>query len=103
MFIGLLGACAIECLDESLIFISEGHIICVFLNNQPCQVRPTLVEAHPNETLFYPFTVSFNKCGGSCNTLDYPYARVYVPNKVKKIFKKWNHDECRCECEELDD
>ena len=30
-----------------------------------------------------PFTVSVNKCGGSCNTSDDPYVRVSVPDKVK--------------------
>ena len=95
---------------------------------------PTLVNKNSDETLFYQFTVSVNKCGGSCNTI----ARVRVPNKVKnmnvKVFKimsgvnetrflvqhesceckcrlnekvcylkeKWNHNECRCECKELD-
>ena len=34
--------------------------------------------------LFYPFSVSINKCGGSCNTIDDPYVSVCVPNKVKK-------------------
>ena len=38
--------------------------------------------------LFYPFTVSFNKCGGSCQTIDDPYARISVPNKVKKCKHK---------------
>ena len=28
--------------------------------------------------------ISVNKCGGSCNTMDDPYARVCVPNKSKK-------------------
>ena len=35
--------------------------------------------------------MSVNKCGGSCNTIDDPYARVCAPNKIKimnaKIFK----------------
>ena len=36
------------------------------------------------EFFYYPFTVSVNKCGGSCDTIDDPYARVCVLNKVKK-------------------
>ena len=34
---------------------------------------------------FYPFTVSVNKCGGSSNTIDEPYACVYVPKNVKIV------------------
>ena len=38
-----------------------------------------------NETLFYPFTVSVNKCGESCTNIDDLYARVCVSNKVKNM------------------
>ena len=88
--------------------------------------------------VFYPFTTSVDKCGGSCDTIDDPYAEDCVSNKVKnmniKVFnlmsgvnetrflvqhesceckcgldesvcyskKKWNHNECRYACNELD-
>ena len=66
-------------------------------------------------------------CGGSYDSIDDPYAQYCVPNKVKNInsevfnlisganetrflvhhesceCKKWNDDECRCECNKLDD
>ena len=32
------------------------------------------------KTLLYPYTVSVNKCGGSCNTIEDPYARFCVPD-----------------------
>ena len=51
---------------------STGPIKRVFLNNQPCQATPTLININSNETLFNPFTVSFSKCGGSCNTTNDP-------------------------------
>ena len=42
------------------------------LSNHPCQAQPTLnvkvnvnVNVTSDETLFYPFTASVNKCGGS--------------------------------------
>ena len=28
---------------------------------------------------------SVNKCGGTCNTIDDPYAEVCIPNKVKNM------------------
>ena len=37
-----------------------------------------------NETLYYSFTLSVSKFGGSWNTVDESYVRVCVPNKVKK-------------------
>ena len=40
--------------------------------------------------LFLSIPVSANKCGGSCITIDYPYARVSVPNKVKNMNAKYS-------------
>ena len=73
MFIGLLSLCTIETFGESLISNSKGLI----------KARPTLVNINSNETHFYLFTVSGYKCGGSCNTTDGLYARVYAQNNTK--------------------
>ena len=81
MFIGLLRALTTTRLGDSLASNSKGSIKCVSPNNRPCQTRPTLIDIHSNEPLFYPFTVSINKCGGSCDTIDDPYAHVCVLNK----------------------
>ena len=34
------------------------------------------------KTLLYPYTVSVNKCGGSCNTIDDPFARFCISDGV---------------------
>ena len=47
--------------------------------------RPRLVNTDFNETLFYWFIVSVNKCDGNCNTNNDPYAQVFVLNKVKNM------------------
>ena len=60
-FIGLLSVCTTRKFGGSLASNYKGPIKCVFLNKQSCQIRPTLV-----------------------NTIDDPYARVCVLNKVKK-------------------
>ena len=84
MFIGLLSFSTIRNFGESLVPNSERSIKCLSLNNHLCQARPTLVTTNSEETLFYPFVVSINKCGGSCNTINDPYARVYVLNEIKR-------------------
>ena len=53
------------------------------LSIQPCQHRSAIVGIHSNERLCYPFSVSVNKCGRSCNINDDPYAVICVPYKVK--------------------
>ena len=59
----------------------------------------------------YPFIVRVNKCSWSCNTIDDPYARVCVLNKVKnmnvKVFNSMSQETrflvqrewCECKCE----
>ena len=35
--------------------------------------------------MFYPFSIKVNKCGESCNGINEPYAKLYVPDIVKNI------------------
>ena len=55
------------------------------LNSRPCQALPTLVSINSDESLFYLFTFSIIKCCWSCNTIDDPYARDCVLDKLKNI------------------
>ena len=112
MFIRLLSTCTIGSFGESLVSNSKGRLKFISLNNQPSQARPTLVNINSNQPLYYPFTVSVNKCGGSCNTIDDPYAWVCVSNNVKtmnvKVFNVTSgaketrfsvqHESCECKC-----
>ena len=84
----LLSTCTIRSFDGSLVSNSKGHIIRVLLDNWLCQARPALLNINSNEPLYYTFTVKY---GGSCNTIDDPYARVCVPNKVKNMKEKVFH------------
>ena len=72
-FIGLssFGGLLASCLIES-----------VSLNHRLCQVRPKLVDINSNEPIYYPFTVTVNKCGGCCNTFDDTYAQICLPNNI---------------------
>lgn len=61
-------------------------IKCLSLYNEPCQPRPTLIEINSNERFCYPFAVSVNRCGGSCNTINDLYAKTCNPNmNVKNV------------------
>ena len=72
-----------RCFDESLASNSKRQTKCVPLNNRLCQASQILFSINSNEKLYYPFTVSINKCGGSCNTIDDLYTRVCIPNQLK--------------------
>ena len=42
---------------------------CLFLNDEPCMIRPTIIDMSSNELKNYPFMISSNKYAGSCNVL----------------------------------
>ena len=62
--------------------------------------------------MFFPFSIETSKCSGSCNNINYPYAKTCVPNVVKnlnlKVFNLMSrthetryiqlHETCKCEC-----
>ena len=35
---------------------------CVSLNDEPCMIRPTLINFNPVELKYYPFRISLDKC-----------------------------------------
>ena len=61
---------------------------------------------------FFPFSTETSKCSGSCNSINYPYAKNRVPDVVKNLnvkvfnlmsktnetrFIEW-HETWKCEC-----
>ena len=82
------------------------------MKNQECKVREKVINANPNNPVFYPFSVKVNKGSGNCNNISDPYDRLCVPDVIKninlKVFNlvswsnqtkqiKW-HESCACEC-----
>ena len=55
----------------------------VSINNSECKIRTKIIDINNNEPTFYPFSISVNKCGGSCNNINDLYAKLRVPNVVK--------------------
>ena len=45
------------------------QIKCLFLYDEPCMFRPTIIDKNPNELKYYLFMISLNKCTGCCNVL----------------------------------
>ena len=55
---------------------------CVSLNDEPCMVRPTLIDLNPVELKYYPFMISLDERNGSCNVLS---PKICVPKKANDI------------------
>ena len=56
---------------------------CVSMNNQECKLRTTIINLNTNEFMFYPYSIKINRCKGSCNTANNPYAKICVLTKLK--------------------
>ena len=82
------------------------------MTNKECRVRPEIVNVNSDEPVFYPFSIKTSKCSGSCDNINDPYAKMYVPDFVKKLNNKvfnlmsrtnetrhieW-HETCKCKC-----
>ena len=82
------------------------------MSNQEYKTRPQVVNLDGDEPVFFPFSIETSKCIGSCNNINYPYAKMCVPDAVKtlnvKIFNlmsrtnetrhlEWRKT-CKCEC-----
>ena len=55
------------------------------MNKQECKVRPEMRNINSNKPSFYPYSVKINKCSGSCNNINDPYANMCVSDVVKNI------------------
>ena len=70
--------------------IKTKALECVSVTNQECMPRPKILDVNEGvgEALFYSYNVLVNKCSGSCNTLDDPMAKIFVPNIIKNVNMK---------------
>ena len=55
---------------------------CLFLNDERCMVRPTLINMNPVELKYYPFMISLNKCTESFSVLS---PKICIPKETKDI------------------
>ena len=82
------------------------------MNNQDCKTIPQVINVKGDEPVFFPFSMERSKCSGSCNNINYPFAKMCVPDVVKNLnvkifnvmsrtnetrFIEW-HETCKCEC-----
>ena len=49
--------------------LARDRTKCLSLNDEPCMVRPNLINFNPAELNYYPFMISLDKWTGSCNVM----------------------------------
>ena len=65
-------------------FTNSNSLNCILMNNQECKTKPQVVHVDGDEPVFFPFSTETSKFSGSCNNINYPYAKVCVSDVVKK-------------------
>ena len=82
-----LSAAPLNAISLSSTQLSETPLKCISVTNQKCKVRPEIVSFISDDTVFYPFS-NASKCSHSLNNIDYPYAKICVPDVIKNINNK---------------
>ena len=92
--------------------LNVNSLECVSMNNQKCKTRSEIINVDTNDPMLYPYSIKINKCKGSCNTINDPYAKLCVPGTIENINVKvfnlmsrtnetrhieW-HKTCKCKC-----
>ena len=73
------------------LFISLYNILkvksleCVSVINETYMSRPKVIDLNKDEPVFYLYSIKINKCSGSCNTINDPFAKSCVPDITKNI------------------
>ena len=65
--------------------LNVNSLECFSMNYQGCKIRSEIININTNEPIFYPYSVTINKCKGSCNTINNPYTKLCVPDTIKNI------------------
>ena len=55
----------------------------ISMKNQECKTRPQVINI--NIPIFHPFSIKTTKCSGNCNNINYPYAKICVPDIIKNV------------------
>ena len=65
--------------------VASFPVKCDLMSNQEFKVRPVIMNINSDEPPFYPYSIQRNKCIGSCNNINDPYAKLCVPDVIKDI------------------
>ena len=60
-----------------------NSLSCISMNKKECKTRPQVLNVNGDEPVFFPFSIETTKFSGSCNNINYPYAKISVPDVVK--------------------
>ena len=69
----------------NVISLNAIPLSCISMNNQECITRSQVINVNGDEPVFFSFSIETSKCSGSCNNINYPYAKICVPDVIKNF------------------
>ena len=63
--------------------LNVNSLKCDSMNKQKCKIRLEIINVNNNESVLYPFSIKVNKCSGSCNNINDPYAKYVFQMLLK--------------------
>ena len=75
------------------------------------QNKTQVINVNGDEAVFFLYSIKISKCSGSCDNINYSYAKICVPDIIKNLnakvlnlmsrtnetrFIEW-HETCKCE------
>ena len=66
-------------------FARPNSLSGISMSNQECNTRPQIIHVNGDKPVFFPFSIETSKCSGICNNINYSYAKICVPDVVKKL------------------
>ena len=91
-------------------FTNADSLSCISMKNQECKTRSQVINVNGDEPVFFPFSIETSNCNGTCNNINYPYAKICALDIIKNLnvklfnlmlrtnearFIEW-HKACKC-------
>ena len=55
---------------------------CISMKNKECKTRLQVININSYNPIFYPFSIKTSKCSGNFNNINYPYAKIWIPDVI---------------------
>ena len=72
-----------KCRINNLIKIRKCNSIELYFNEKSRSSQ--VINVNSNNPIFYPCSIKTNKCSGNCSNINYPYAKICVPDIIKNL------------------
>ena len=63
----------------------NSPLSCISMKNQAFKTRPQVINVNGDGPVLFPFIIHTSKCSGSCNNINYSYAKICISDIIRNI------------------